>query len=499
MQIDQGIGAMEDEIAFLSIAEAARRLSAGALSSVDLVEACLARCAAHEAKLNAWLHMDSEGACAAAQRAASEMRAGRALGPLHGVPLGIKDLFDIAGMPTTWNSRLRGAPIASADAAVVQQLRTSRAILLGKLAAWECGVGGASFTLPWPPTRNPWGFDRDPGGSSSGSAAAVAAGLCFGAVGSDTGGSIREPASWCGVVGLKPTFGLVDCAGGLAASFSFDHVGPMARSSEDCAVMLDAMTGDISAAATLGAGVNGVRIGVVDLGGEEQLDLDSEVAAALGAASEALAQAGARLAPVRLPRLELFSAVIAVAAAAEGFALHRRWLATSSHLYDPLTRQRLRVGERIRACDYVDALRARQRLTDAVAVIFADHDLLLMPTTRTPAPMLGSFDSHGGHPSLCRPWNVTGYPALSTPCGFSRVGLPLAVQIVARPREDALALCAGQALETELGPRARPPAADSNAASAPDPISAQGEDAAIDALARITERAASLLRSSAAI
>jgi len=490
---------MADETAFLSIAEAALRLRSGELSPVELVEASLAQIDAHDARLNAWLYLDRAGALAAAEAAAHELRAGRNSNPLLGVPVGIKDLFDVAGMPTTWNSRLPREPRAAADAAVSASLRANGAILLGKLAAWECGVGGVSFTLPWPPTRNPWALDRDPGGSSSGSAAAVAAGMCFGAVGSDTGGSIREPASWCGVVGLKPTLGLVSGEGGLAASLGFDHIGPMARTSEDCALMLDAMTAGGSAAATLSAGVQGLRIGVVDLSGEERLDLAPEVAGAVETAAEALARAGARLAPVSLPRLEIFNAVVAVAAAAEGYTLHRRSLAESSHLYDPLTRRRLRVGARIQAPDYIDALVARQRLTRSLAGIFADHDLLLMPTTRTSAPILGGFDSHSGHPSLCRPWNVTGHPALSLPCGLSHAGLPLAVQIIARPGNDALALGAGHALEMQLGPRTRAHDPTLFAPAALAIVAIVDEEAAIDELARLTEFSAALLRGAAAI
>jgi aspartyl-tRNA(Asn)/glutamyl-tRNA(Gln) amidotransferase subunit A len=475
----------EDDLAFLSLAEAALKLRAGAISPLDLVEACLARIGAHEPNLRAWLHVDAEGARQAAQASTPGASA------VSGVPLGVKDLFDIAGQPTSWNSRLRGAPIAAADAAAVGLLRARGAILLGKLAAWECAVGGASFHLPWPPTRNPWGPDRDPGGSSTG-AAAVAAGLCYGAIGSDTGGSIREPASWCGVVGLKPTFGLVSGEGGLAASHNFDHVGPMARTSEDCALLLDAMTKDGGSAAGLAAGVAGLRVGVVDLSGEERLDLAPEVAAAVAAGAAALAASGARVASARLPRLDLFSAVVAVAAAAEAHAIHRRWLAQSPHLYDPLTRRRLEIGGKVRASDYLVALAARQSLSQAVAAVFADFDLLLMPATRTTAPHLGGFDSHGGHPSLCRPWNVAGCPALSLPCGLSSAGLPLSVQIVARPNEDAVALRAGHALEAHFGPSPRPPDPKPPAAA---PVLAQEDDGeATETLLCVTEQAAALLR-----
>jgi aspartyl-tRNA(Asn)/glutamyl-tRNA(Gln) amidotransferase subunit A len=489
---------MTNDVAFLSLAEAGHGLRTGKLSAVQLVEACLARIEAREPQLHAFLHLDAAGAMRGAAQADRDIRAGHDRGAMHGIPVGIKDLFDVAGMPTTWNSALPRPPAPQRDAAVVENLRQNGAIVLGKLAAWECGIGGTSFGLPWPPARNPWALDREPGGSSSGSAAAVAAGFCFGAVGSDTGGSIREPASWCGITGLKPTFGLVPVGGGLAASFTLDHVGPMTRTVADCAAMLDAMVSGGSAERNLGAGVAALRIGMVDV---VDAGVEPEVMASLENAAAILGRSGARLSSVRLPALDLFGAVATVIAAAEGYAVHRKLLAGAANSYDPLTRQRLLVGAAVKACDYVDAMDMRQRLIEAIGRLFLNSDLLVMPTTRTAAPPFGSFDSHGGHASLCRPWNVTGYPTLSLPSGFSKDGLPLAIQIVARPFEDEAVLRAGHALEAALGTHFRPPDGSvmpAALAAAAIPV-AVDDEAAMEALARITERAAALVRGTAAV
>lgn len=442
---------MSDAIALLSLAEVDRRLDSGDLDPVALIESCLSRIEAHDGRLASFLHIDPairSKAEAAALRVSCEGR----IGPLDGIPLGIKDVFDTHDMPTTGNSRLFLDNRPTRDAVAVAQLRKSGGLVLGKLAAWECAMGGTSVELPWPPTRNPWALDRDPGGSSTGSAAALAAGFLYGALGTDTGGSIREPAAWCGLAGLKPSYGLVPLAGTMAASFTFDHAGPMARTSEDCALLLDALTGETESRYVRGLsrGVDGLRIGLVDLGSHAG-DLDHDVAATLTTTRHILEVAGARFHDAALPPLELFSAVVTVVASVEGFALHRHRMEPSGSLYDPLTRQRIEVGATIDGATYVDALALRDQLCRKVAALFDQFDLLLMPMTYGPAPLLGGFDSHGGHPSLGRPWNVTGAPALSVRSGFSRDGLPRAVQIIGPPGADGLVLAAGHALEQGLG------------------------------------------------
>lgn len=444
-------GLMSDAIALLSLAETGRRLDRGSIDPIALVENCLSRIEAHDGKLASFLHIDPairEKAKAATLRISREGR----VSPLDGIPLGVKDVFDTHDMPTTANSRLFLDNRPTQDAVAVEWLRRAGGLMLGKLAAWECAMGGTSVELPWPPARNPWAFDRDPGGSSTGSAAALAAGFLYGALGTDTGGSIREPAAWCGLAGLKPSYGLVPLEGTMAASFTLDHAGPMARTSEDCALLLDAITGanDRRHVRALSRGVDGLRIGLVDLG-SHMGDLDHDVAATLVNARHILEIAGARFHDAELPPLELFSAVVAVVASVEGFALHRHRLELSGPLYDPLTRQRIEAGATIDGATYVDALALREQLCRKVAALFDRFDLLLMPMTYGPAPRLGGFDSHGGHPSLGRPWNVTGAPALSVRSGFSRDGLPLAVQIIGPPGADGLVLAAGHAVEQGLG------------------------------------------------
>lgn len=435
----------DEEIAFLTIADAIARIRSGRLSQADLVQAKLRRIARHDRAIASFLHCPEE------MPAEGELSGEARL--LTGIPLGVKDIIDTADMPTTFNSALFRDHQAERDAECVVRLRAAGAIILGKLAAWECGVGGTSFTLPWPPARNPWRLDRDPGGSSTGSAAAVAAGFCMGTLGSDTGGSIREPASWCGIAGLKATYGLVPAAGVMAASYSLDHVGPMALTSLDCALLMDALAdtpAECRFSVDIAGGVSEVRIGVVDLDAEAGLELQPEIADAIDLSVNRLSHLGAVTTRVRLPPLDLFSAVCTLLAGAEGYLIHRSQLAQSPGLYDALTRQRLLAGKAISASDYVAADCVRASLVRQVEDIMAGLDLLIMPITRTTAPLLGGFDSHGGHPSLARPWNVTGSPALSVRAGFDRQGLPIGLQIVGKPFADPLVLRAGYALEQAL-------------------------------------------------
>lgn len=492
---------MGDEIALLTIAEAGRRMDEGELDSSALVEACVARIQAHDHAVASFLTLDGDGARAAAKSAAARIAKQGRKGPLDGIPLAVKDVFDTADMPTTGNSRILADNRPASDAAAIAHLRGAGAILLGKLAAWEFAMGGTSTALPWPPTRNPWDLARDPGGSSTGSAAAVAAGFVFGSLGTDTGGSIREPAAWCGLAGLKPTQGLVPLEDTLAASLGFDHAGPMARSSEDCALLLDAMVGNREPrfAGVIGSGVAGMRVGVIDLGSHAD-GLHPDVVTAMWAARRTFEAARAIVNDVRLPPLDLFSAVVTVMASVEGYVLHRDRLPAEADRYDPLTLQRILAGADIPGSAYVEAMAVRSALRREVAAAFRSFDLFLMPTTYGPAPLLGGFDSHGGHASLGRPWNVVGAPALSIRAGFDRDGMPLGLQLVGAPGSDGPVLAAGHALEQGLGSTGQwPDLAKTATGRLPVPTIDQPDPAALDAatkaaIERIRAAASSALR-----
>jgi aspartyl-tRNA(Asn)/glutamyl-tRNA(Gln) amidotransferase subunit A len=453
---------MIEDWADLTIAAAAERIGSGLLSPSEWVAACLRRAKNAATHLHAFVHIAPEEALADAARAGAEIAGGAYRGPLHGAPLALKDVIDVAGMPCTGNSALFRERMPEADAAASEALRRAGGVILGKLAAWEFALGTTSFALPWPPARNPWNLERDPGGSSSGSAAAVAAGLCAGALGTDTGGSIREPASWCGIAGLKPSFGLVGRRGIMAVSPTLDHVGPMAWTSEDCALMLDALArpgegtpGTAGAfSREIGGSVSGLRVGLVDLDREEHLSLGGAIDASVREAAALLGRLGARVRRVELARLELFSAVVTIIAAAEAFAIHQPTLALPCAGLDGITRARLQSGAEVTGAAYFLATGMRSQLAARCAEVMRSVDILIMPTTADAAPPLGEVNSHAGHPSLTRPWNATGQPALSICSGFSADGLPLALQIIGRPLEDGLVLRVGHALEIALGSRA---------------------------------------------
>jgi aspartyl-tRNA(Asn)/glutamyl-tRNA(Gln) amidotransferase subunit A len=297
-----------------TLAEAGRKIAAGEMSPVALTEAALSRAAALNPKLDAFIEITAERARAAARRAEREITGGRRRGPLHGIPYGLKDIVETAGIPTTGHSKLRQHHIPEADAEIVRRLREGGGILLGKLATWEFANGGPSFDLPWPPARNPWDRERLPGGSSSGPGAAVAAGFVTAAIGTDTGGSIRGPAAFCGIAGLKPTYGRVSRRGVFPNTFTMDHIGPMTRSAEDIALMLQVIAGFDPAdpgsedclvpdyAAALGGDVKGLRIGLVE-DWHDAPGAHPDLGPAIAAAAAVLQNLGATVEPVRLSSL----------------------------------------------------------------------------------------------------------------------------------------------------------------------------------------------------
>jgi len=450
---------------WMTAAAAARAIAAGELSPVELMKALLARIARLDPKLNVFIRLDGDAAMAAARAAEAEIASGRSRGPLHGVPVGIKDIIDVAGLPTTCHSKLLIDNVAAADAVCVSHLRGAGAIVLGKLSTHEFAIGGPSFDLPWPPARNPWNPDHHPGGSSSGSGSGVAAGLFPMALGSDTGGSVRNPASACGIVGLKPTYGLVSRRGVFPLSFTLDHVGPLTRTVTDNALMLDVLAGhdplDPGSAAVpsgryasgLERGVRGMRIGFIRHFHETDVPADPEVAAGLEQAARMLQSLGAQISDVRLPTLGEFGAVNRVILQSEAWAIHGPWLRERPGDYGRLARRRLLPGAFISAGDYVQAARRRLEMIAAVEAALREVDVLLCASAMDPPSRIeDEAETERTYPRQARtPFNVTGHPALAMMAGLSSGGLPLSLQLVGRNFAEATLFQVARAWERAAG------------------------------------------------
>ena len=419
----------------LSLAEAGRRIAAKTLSPSELLADCLARIAEVEPRLNACIRLMADDARAAARALDDEAPRG----PLHGIPVGVKDIIDIAGLPTTCHSAQRLDHVAAADAAVVARLRAAGAVFPAKLATHEFAIGGPAFDLPFPPARNPWNRAHHPGGSSSGSGAAVAARMLPAALGTDTGGSVRHPASHCGLVGLKPTYDLVPRGGVFPLAFSLDHVGPLTRTVEDSALMLGVMAGG-EYGADLHQGLRGLRIGFVRHFHETDQPADPEMAAALEEAARVMAAEGAIISNVTLPPLAQFGAVNRTILYAEAGAIHENWLKNAPEKYAAVTRRRLLPGMFVTATDHVQAQRRRGEMIAAVLEAFTRVDLLLTASSMDPACRIDDVATvERTYPRQARtPFNVTGHPAITLMSGLHSTGLPLSLQLVAPGFEEAL-------------------------------------------------------------
>lgn len=460
------------DLHFMTAAAAAQAIAARELSPVELMQALLARIERLDPKLNTFIRLDGEAAMAAARTAEAEVAAGRIRGPLHGVPVGIKDIMDVAGLPTTCHSKILADNIAASDAVCVSKLRGAGAIVLGKLSTHEFAIGGPSHDLPWPPARNPWNTDHHPGGSSSGSGSGVAAGLFPMALGSDTGGSVRNPASCCGIVGLKPTYGLVSRRGVFPLSFTLDHVGPMTRTVADNALMLEVLAGHDpkdpgSAAVASGhyaGGVDrdmrGLRVGFVQHFHETDMPADPEVTAALEHVARTLQLEGAEVRDVHLPTLGEFGAVNRVILQSEAWAIHAPWLRERPGDYGQLARRRLMAGAFFAAGDYVQAQRRRLEMIAAVEEVLRDVDVLLCASSMDPACRIDSpADVERTYPRQARtPFNVTGHPALAMMAGVSVGGLPLSVQFVGRYFAEATLFQVARGWERAAGTDKKHPA-----------------------------------------
>jgi aspartyl-tRNA(Asn)/glutamyl-tRNA(Gln) amidotransferase subunit A len=446
---------------WLSASEIAQAYAAKTLTPVELVTALLARIEDLDPKLNAFIRLDAAGAMQAAKQAEAELSAGRRRGPLHGVPVGIKDIIDVAGLPTTCHSKILVDNIAKKSAAVVQKLQQAGAVIIGKLSTHEFAIGGPSFDLPFPPARNPWNREHHPGGSSSGSGAGVAAGLFPLALGTDTGGSVRNPASACGIVGLKPTYGLVSRRGVFPLSFTLDHVGPLTRAVADNALLLDAIAGydpaDPGSAATnargfgrlLDRGVRDLRIGFIRHFHERDLPAHPEVAAALEDVARVLQAEGAQVHNVTLPTLTEFAGINRVILCSEAWSVHAPWLRDRPGDYGKLARRRLLPGAFMTAGDYVGAQRRRAEVIATVEDRLHDYDVLLCASSMDPSSRMDDPDETARtYPRQARtPFNVTGHPALAMMSGLSNGGLPLSVQFVGRYFDEATVLRVAAAYE----------------------------------------------------
>jgi aspartyl-tRNA(Asn)/glutamyl-tRNA(Gln) amidotransferase subunit A len=449
------------ELVWKPMLELARLIKAKQVSPVEVVQAHLDRIAALDGKLRAFITVMEESARAAAKAAEAALASPERVGPLHGVPVGLKDLYSTKGVKTTGGSKILGDWTPPEDATVVSRLRDAGAIVVGKLNMHEFAYGPEGVNPHYGTAWNPWDSvtHRICGGSSSGSGAAVAAGLCPGALGSDTGGSIRIPASLCGISGIKPTYGRVSRAGVLPLAWSLDHVGPMCRSAADCALMLGAMAGydprdpttsvlpvpDYMAALT--GDIKSLRVGVlrkffVESAGASQGQAMEQVVTTLG-------ELGAKIQDVDLTTAELAAAASTAVLAPEAYAYHERWLKERPAEYGADVRERLRVGAFISGPDYVNGQRARALIRNDVDTALHNLDVLIAPTTPIAATTVGAgeVEINGERqpvrPALIRftrPFNATGHPAASVPCGFTAEGLPIGLQIIGRPFDEATVL-----------------------------------------------------------
>ena len=448
------------DLAYLTIAEASKLIAARKLSPVELTEAYLDRIARLDSQLDSFVTLTAERARTEAKAAEAAVMAGKPLGRLHGIPYCLKDIYDTAGIRTTAMSKLLADNVPTRDAWCQEKMAAAGGVLLGKNATWEFAHGGPSWDILFPPARNPWNRDHSPAGSSSGSAAAVAAGFSPATLGSDTGGSIRGPAAACGIAGLKPTYGLVSRRGVIPNCFTHDHAGPLAWTTEDVAILMQVIAGhdpedptsaDVPIpdyAAALTGNVSGLVIGVPVDWLETESPLTPATKAAFDAALEVFRGLGATVRPVTLPSLQQFDDTKKIIAVAELFTIHGQDLRTRPDLFGASLRYRIIAGGLVRAEEYIQAQRLRTELARAMQKVMATVDLLMLPTTEPagklePVPPASLFTKL----SFMTPFNVGGNPALSVCSGFAENGLPFSLQIAGRLFDDATVLRAGDAYE----------------------------------------------------
>lgn len=454
---------MTEPLETLSIAELGAGLRNGSLTSTQITEHSLERIAALDPALNAFITVTGDRALADAAKADKELAGGTDKGPMHGIPYGLKDIYDTAGIRTTCHSKLREDVIPATDSVCATKLVEAGGVLLGKLSTHEFAFGGPSFDLPFPPARNPWNRDHGPGGSSSGSGAAVAMGMMRTAMGSDTGGSIRGPAAYCGVIGIKPTYGRISRRGVFPLSYTMDHCGPLSKTVEDAAITMQVIAGydpvDPGSAdvpvpdfrANLNAGVKGMKIGLLRSFYADAEGMSPETITAIDEAAETLRSLGAEVEDVEgASPFSAYNSCGRVILLAEAYAIHEEDLKTRPLDYGQLTMERITLGAYISSADLVQAQRLRRELSQEVNSIFLKkYDALLAPSSMSPAPRIDATPRGFplAWPMQTMPFNVTGNPAMSIPIGFSASGLPLSMQIVGPYFDEATVFRVGQAYE----------------------------------------------------
>jgi len=435
----------------LTIHEAGRLLKNGELSPVELTQAFFDRIADTDDRLHSFITLLNDEAMGEARVAEAEIRSGRYRGPLHGIPIALKDLYDTAGIRTTSGSRVDFDRVPTADSTATARLKEAGSILLGKLAMHEFALGGPDWTTPFEPARNPWNLDHITGGSSSGSASAVSSGQAMGALGSCTGGSIRGPASLCGIVGLKPTYGRVSRSGVVTLSWSQDHVGPMTWTVEDSAYMLQTIAGhDPKDPTSSKAPVPDYSLSLrEDIRGktfglprhyffDADPAVNAEVVSVVEKAAGELEKLGAKIETIELPSLEYVRAANTIIMVSEAFAFHEPNLKTRPQDFGEIVRARFRIGGMLTAGDYLQAQRCRQWSKREFADALRKVDFFLTPTMTQPAAAFEGYDPTDtirGR-SFTAPFNVTGLPAISVPCGFTEAGLPVGMQIAGKPFDE---------------------------------------------------------------
>ena len=460
------------DLTLLGIAEAGRLLARGDITAEALTGSFLKRIEEVDHKLSSYITVTADLARAAARQADLELKGGVRRGPMHGIPVALKDIYETAGVRTTGHSALRQDYVPAIDAETVRRLKDAGAVILGKLGTHEFANGNMTPDQPFPAVRNPWNTAYQPGGSSSGSGAAVAAQLCMGAMGSDTGGSIRNPAGFCGTAGIKPTYGLVSRCGIYPLSFSLDTAGPLAWTMEDCALMLDVLAGHdpndqgsakapkVDYGAACHRAIKGLRIALARSWHEGTTSVTPEMKKAIDEAVRVLKDLGATVDEVVFPDIRDYHICGRVIITVEAHAIHRQEVIETPEKFGYTTRRRFQLGAFFSAEQYVSALRFRRQLTLDTRAAMRGYDLIMTANHwgapdkfEEPQPIFHFL----GKPSLAMPFNVTGQPAATICCGFGSDGFPLSFQLAGRAFDEASVFAAGSAYERATGWRAHRP------------------------------------------